>query len=204
MAKKLNKNRMIWSKLMVLLAIIVVLFSPQTFAEATHAHHALQIIGVLLLAICALGRLYSTAFLGGHKNESLIDYGIFSLMRNPLYVFSFIGTVGIAFLTAHLLVIIILPLAFIAVYVPLVRREQDFLLAEFGTPYKDYLARVPAFLPRFSNYHAPETIDLYPQRFARGFLDAIWWPLCYPLIELIEYGHAIGFVPYLFDMPAPF
>src|SRR5262245_36127901 len=53
-----------------------------------------EMLGFLLLIIAALGRLWAFAYIGGKKNRELCQEGPYSLTRNPLYLFSFVGVIG--------------------------------------------------------------------------------------------------------------
>jgi protein-S-isoprenylcysteine O-methyltransferase Ste14 len=55
--------------------------------------------GVILLAIASFGRIWCSLYIGGFKTNSLISGGPYSLCRNPLYFFSFLGGIGIGLAT---------------------------------------------------------------------------------------------------------
>ncbi len=150
-------------------------------------HTTLDMMGVLLVSVCALGRVYTTAYLGGSKNENLISAGPFSVVRNPLYVFSWIGFTGIALMTTHLVVIAIVPVFFAVLYYMLVRREEEFLEQKFGETYSDYKVRVPRFIPKPSLYKTPEEIKVNTGLFVNGVKDAIWWFAAHPVVEMAEF-----------------
>lgn len=194
MAKALNKSRIRLSKLAITLSFILLIFGKEYWLHESSLHETFDYLGYFLLAICALGRLYSTAFLGGHKNQTLITWGPYSVVRNPLYTFSLIGVTGIAFICNHPLIIIGLPLFFYFMYVDLIKREEKFLEKEFGKKYKAYTAAVPRLIPNLSLYKAPETVEMSPRFLNNGLFDAIWWFSAFPIIELIEWLHDTGIV----------
>jgi protein-S-isoprenylcysteine O-methyltransferase Ste14 len=81
--------------------------------------------------------------------RELVVSGLYRYVRNPIYAgvllillghFLWLGTWGLllyalsAFLLTHLFVILY---------------EEPSLRSRFGTPYEDYLARVPRWIPRF-------------------------------------------------------
>lgn len=45
----------------------------------------------------------------------------------------------------------------VVMYVRLARREEQDALAEFGAVYRQYIATVPAYIPRFRNRIAKKT-----------------------------------------------
>ncbi|MCK6418033.1 MAG: isoprenylcysteine carboxylmethyltransferase family protein [Alphaproteobacteria bacterium] len=198
MAKNLNKSRILASKAALISTLLIVLFSRQYWQDDSAYHEVLELVGNFLIAICAMGRVYATAFLGGFKNDRLVTHGIYSLMRNPLYFFSLIGITGVALVSNHLVVMIGLPMFFLLIYLQLIAREESFLLEKFGAAFTDYMQRVPALWPRFSNYNAPQTTELTPRFLNKAFADAVWWLAALPVIELVEYLQTAGWVPTFF------
>ena len=63
MAVKLNKTRIRDSKIALILAFLLILFSRQFWDNESPLHELLDFTGYFLIALCALGRVYATAFL---------------------------------------------------------------------------------------------------------------------------------------------
>lgn len=198
MAKSLNKNRMLGSKAALAVAVLIVLFSRQYWPEESPYHEILETTGSVMIGLCAMGRLYASVFLGGHKNQTLITHGIYAVLRNPLYFFSLLGITGIAMISNHISVMIGLPLFFLFLYSGLIRREQDFLQKEFGKEYESYKNNVASLIPNFSNYNAPDSMTIHPHFVGKAFMDSIWWLAALPIIELCEYLQQLKIIPVLF------
>lgn len=201
MARSLNKSRILISKALAITVFSSLFLTYGIIQVEGFLHELLDMAGIVLISICALGRLYTTAFLGGAKNERLITHGPFSVVRNPLYVFSLIGFSGIALMTSHILFIVLVPLAFLGLYTLLVGREEAFLEKQFGAEYTAYKNAVPRFLPDFSRYENPDEIKVNTKLFNKGAFDAIWWFAAYPLVELAEYLQDNGWIDPLFFLP---
>lgn len=201
MAVALNKTRKRDSKLLVTFILGAMFFTRPLIPMESGLHESLEFFGYFLIAICVCGRLYTTAFLGGYKNQSLIDYGPFSICRNPLYFFSLCGFLGVSFMTNHLAIILLAPPLFYAVYYFLILREEVFLKETFGAAYEEYMRKVPRLLPRFSLYHAPEAVEMRPKYLMRAFRDNLWWFVSFPLIEFSEYLQELHVVTPLFMLP---
>lgn len=189
MAKSLNKSRMHLTRLAIVLSVLVVLFTRETFSDEEPLHDIFDLAGILLVAICAMGRIYCTAFLGGNKNVRLVTYGPFSVVRNPLYVFSLLGITGIALMSNHLLIMIVLPMAFLALYDQLIKREEAHLHEVFGAEFDSYCRAVPRLWPRFKSYVAPERIETSPKLLWIALRDATMWFIPYQIFELVEFLH---------------
>lgn len=201
MAKNLNKSRMRQSKIVVILAFVLAFFTKALIPYESSIHEFTDFLGYFLISVCALGRLYSTAFLGGHKNESLITYGAFSVVRNPLYFFSLLGMTGVSFISGHILIMVAVPIVFVVMYHFLIQREEAFLMEAFGQVYKDYMVSTPRLVPNLKLYNAPESIEVVPKYLSKAFKDAIWWFAAFPLFEFAEYLQESGLVPSLFVLP---
>lgn len=201
MAVGANKTRIRDTAILVGSCFAVILFSKQLVShEQIIMHESLEIIGYFMACIAAIGRIYSTAFLGGFKGNKIVDYGPFSVCRNPLYMFSFIGVCGIALMSLHLFVIIIMPLGLLAIYIPLIKREEVILAERFGKTYANYCAKTPRLVPKFALYKAPEKVEMAPEKLLSAVKDSVMWFAAYPLLELIEKIQDAGYIKPLFHL----
>jgi protein-S-isoprenylcysteine O-methyltransferase Ste14 len=94
MSRSLNLKRVQLSGALAVGTVLGMIVLPVTWPEGTLTHKILWAVASVLIGLAALGRLYATAFLGGFKNQKLVTEGPFSVMRNPLYFFSFVGVCG--------------------------------------------------------------------------------------------------------------
>lgn len=84
--------------------------------------------------------------------ETLNTTGIYSIVRNPLYLGNFFMGLGIA-LFAHLWwLTLIYILIFWLYYERIIFAEEAYLRNKFGRTYLDWASKTPVFIPRFSNY----------------------------------------------------
>ena len=80
--------------------------------------------------------------------QRLVTYGVFSWMRNPLYVGNFLIWIGFT-IGAGVLWFIPIAIVFFAIeYTYIVRYEEGVLESIFGRAYLDYKARTPRWIPR--------------------------------------------------------
>jgi protein-S-isoprenylcysteine O-methyltransferase Ste14 len=113
-------------------------------------------IGSLLVILSALIRTWATAYLrtavvhdAALHNESLMASGPFRRVRNPLYFGNLLLAIGLGTMASRLGFLVIVIGMFLVVY-RLVLREEAGLKASQGESYREFLARVPRFLPAFS------------------------------------------------------
>lgn len=167
------------------------LFAPQAAQVANW-------LGFVLLLVCAFGRLWSLQYLAGFKSRRVISDGPYSIVRNPLYVFSFLGAAGLALAANHSLFFLALLLAYVVYYPFVVISEERGLTTILGREYEEYCARVPRFLPRFGGFHEPETYEIRAARFSRNYLEVVWFPLAWMVLQWITAARAAGRLPELF------
>jgi protein-S-isoprenylcysteine O-methyltransferase Ste14 len=100
------------------------------------------------MAVAGVG-LATRALASGHvkKNRELTMTGPYAYVRNPLYLGSIILAVGFAVAARDVWVAVVLVVFFLAIYVPVIRGEQNYLRDHFPG-YDDYTRRVPSLLPR--------------------------------------------------------
>ncbi|HVI09248.1 MAG TPA: isoprenylcysteine carboxylmethyltransferase family protein [Candidatus Binatia bacterium] len=91
------------------------------------------------------------AIASGHvrKNEALATSGPYAHTRNPLYLGSLLMGVGFAIAARSLWIDAALIVMYVAIYLPVIRKEEEFLRQKFSA-FEDYSRRVPRMLPRFT------------------------------------------------------
>ena len=85
---KTAKNRLLISKTLLVAFIVILTISDHGTISNDNISIALKIVGFILILIGGFGRLWSSLYIEGNKNEKLISGGPYSMMRNPLYIFS--------------------------------------------------------------------------------------------------------------------
>lgn len=84
----------------------------------------------------------------GQRAETLNTTGIYSLVRNPLYVGNYLIFLGCTLMFQSWELVILNTTIFVLAYLPIILREEEFLLARFGDAYRDYVHSVPCAFPR--------------------------------------------------------
>ncbi len=87
--------------------------------------------------------------------DTLNTTGMYSVVRNPLYLGNFFMGLGVM-LFAHLWwLILIYILAFLLYYERIIIAEETYLINKFGNEFLDWASVTPAIVPRLSNYRKP-------------------------------------------------
>jgi len=162
-------------------------------------HIAYDALGVLLIAMAALGRIWCAIYIAGHKNSELTVDGPYSISRNPLYVFSLLGLIGIC-LFAHLALLgIVSTLVFLFYYHFVIRAEENRLAQLFGDSYQSYAKATPRFWPNFSLFHTRDSFSVNPRLLTRALGEVVWFLLAIAVLEFIEMLHDSGILPTLIN-----
>lgn len=184
-----TQHRMFWSRFLGVGTAAYVMLAYPRAPLPSWLLDACEIVGLALLAVAAFGRVWCLLFVAGRKNQVLVTDGPYSVVRNPLYVFSFVGAVGFGLAVENPLIAVTVALAFAAYHHRVVRREEAYLGAAFGAAFEQYCARTPRWWPAFANYREPETLTLCPRTVRRGIVDAMWFIWAFLLWELAELLH---------------
>jgi protein-S-isoprenylcysteine O-methyltransferase Ste14 len=158
-------------------------------------------VGATLIVLCILGRTWSALYIGGIKNKSLVTQGPYSLCRNPLYLSSIVGAVGVGAQFGSLTSALLIGLVAWANYFWRANNEEARLLELFGEDYRRYLVRVSRFLPNFKRWQSPATIQIRPRAVFQTFTDSLFLLIAIPVCGVFDHLHAIGVLKSYFSIP---
>lgn len=91
----------------------------------------------------------------GAEAEELNTTGLYSLVRNPLYLGRIVNFTGLALMSGSWAYGSLIFLLAILVYERICFYEEKFLLAKFGQAYVNWAAEVPALFPRWHGFKQP-------------------------------------------------
>jgi protein-S-isoprenylcysteine O-methyltransferase Ste14 len=129
--------------------------APAVAGGSTRLDHAMDTAGFFvslsgqLVRLTVIGLQYITR--GGQNRRiwanTLVQGGVFSHCRNPLYLGNFLILIGLAIVhNGWAMYLLALPF-FVFAYSALVRSEEEYLAERFGEAYHAYAARVPRWWP---------------------------------------------------------
>jgi len=195
-----ERYRLGFSWIAGLFFVFSVLFSDSSYRES-QLYEFLEFVGYVLIVFATLGRIWATVYIGGRKDEELCQDGPYSVSRNPLYLFSLFGAVGII-LSAQKLTLLAIILPFFVYYYFVIRGEETRLLHFFGQEYADYSKRVGRILPTFKTYTSQESFTVYPKVLFRSMIHASIFMWIFMLLEILEYcKDRTALIPTLFTLP---
>ena len=188
-----------WLFALVLIALI--LFSKSIWeVRAPLVSSTLFLIGIFLVGIASMGRLWCSLYIGGYKTDQLVTLGPYSMCRNPLYFFNLLGGMGVGFASGTLSIPAVVICAFSLYYPFVILSEQKNLFKIHGKEYETYVRSTPAFFPKPSLLKEPAEYTVKPLIFRRRILGAVWFVWLVGILEFIEEAHELQLLPILFRL----
>ena len=140
-----------------LIVLVFVFFKPLNLEEK---NIIVNIAGLLvsfageIIRVVAVG--YAHSGTSGRESflraEHLNTSGIYSIVRNPLYIGNFLIFSGLIVVFSNILALLIFSLFLILQYYFIILAEENFLKKEYGSGYENYCSRVRRILPAFKDY----------------------------------------------------
>jgi len=171
-------------------------------APADHdIHDTIESIGLVLIFICIAGRTWCSFYIGSRKLHELVTTGPYSVSRNPLYVFSTIGAIGVGATFGSIACAAIAGGVVFGVFLRLARSEESALVEFHGEAFRHYCERVPRFWPRLSAWRDGETLTISQSAVYSTFFDSLFFIAAFPLAEGIEWLQQTGLLRPLLLLP---
>lgn len=190
-----QRRRLLWIKAIHLCLLVAFLFNHPGWSANTML--ALQLAGLGTIICSIVGRLWCAVYIGSRKNLELVLTGPYSISRNPLYLFSTMGSVGVGLFCGSIAAALALGIVMSFVFVLTARREAAFLRFKFGAVYDHYEKSTPLLLPNPVLYRRGEDTIFSPRALEATFLDSISFFAIVPVAAVVACLQAAKLVPVL-------
>lgn len=194
------KTRIRMTRIAAFLCLAVLLFVAPSWGRTGPLAEVFRWAGYAALIVGVMGRVWCTVYIGGLKSQLVIDVGPYSMMRNPLYFFSFVGLVGVGLSTGMLAVTAVLAVIFMLYYRGVVAGEEAFLKQLHDADYDKYFQRVPRWLPNPRLYREAAEPMALPRNVLITMIESSTFFLAPPLFALIAWFQDTGVLPVLFRL----
>jgi protein-S-isoprenylcysteine O-methyltransferase Ste14 len=198
---KIVHRRMLVSRIFAVLVVLLAIFTTHSFERDGIIDTVIEMSGLFLLTACSSGRLWSLLYISGYKTCSLITEGPYSITRNPLYLFSLIGAIGIGLASKNLLVLASLVIFYLLYYPLTIITEEEKLKKKLGQPYIDYMKRTPRFLPKLSLYNSSAQYQINTKIFLKSLAYGMWFIWVFIALHFIEMLQQNGYIPVILKVP---
>ena len=194
MASSRSTPRLRLTAVLLALLLVVVAISERRFAAGL-VGEALQLAGLACVACAALGRVWTSIFIAGFKDQMLVRSGPYAIVRHPLYALSLLAMLGLGLTTGSIAITILLVVVFGAINAVAAGDEDRYLRELHGVAHERFVEEVHAVLPRCSAYVVPESLEIRPRVLWNAFLDAGSLIGFYALLRLADAFQQHGMTP---------
>ena len=183
------------------ISILIFAVTNSSLQRGIAVDRLIEWAGIFAIVVCIAGRTWCSLYIGGRKIEQFVTVGPYSVVRNPLYVFSILGTAGAGAQHGSWVVALVLGLLAWVVFYVVALQEERVLAERYGKAFAAYKGSVPRFLPNPGLWRDNPTLTIMPPKVLRTFADAMFFLLSIPLSDALEHLQQIGVLPILFRLP---
>jgi protein-S-isoprenylcysteine O-methyltransferase Ste14 len=185
----------------VLIGFLVISISDSSYQYDSPIRMIDKWIGLIFIIVFIFGRSWASLYIGGRKDDHIVTTGPYSICRNPLYVFSAFGAVGISMQTGSIVIGLCFGLVVILVFFLVTKQEEKRLVREHGDEYLKYKQSVPRYVPKFSLWRDQPTVAINSKNILRTFGDSTLSLTAIPVADILSYLHKHEIIPVLFRLP---
>lgn len=168
------------------LGLCALVFSTRPHGFEGVFHTFIKLTGYSFVFIACIGRIWCAIHITGRKNRELCQTGPYAFTRNPLYLFSFIGAVGICLGAQACLEAVLMALVFLVYYKFMIRTEEQRLTVLFGLNYEQYCQTVPRFWPRWRKLPQVQELAINVNALTKAVREAALFLIAILGIEVLE------------------
>ena len=186
----------------ILIAFLLFFTEPVPMIDKPLFEGLFMLGGCTCAVIGALGRAWASLFISGKKDQTLIHVGPYANSRNPLYFFSFIGSLGVGLGSETITIPTVIVILFVIYYKLVIKDEEKRLEELFGEEYRSYKAKTPCFFPKFNGATSKldDHYDVNPRIFYRRLFDCAWFVIFIGILEFSEAMNELNWLPSLFKI----
>lgn len=199
--QRIQRRRKRTLRIGIVVLLCLACFTRAGFDRENDWHDSIEAIGILAIMVCILGRGWCALYIGGRKKTALVTRGPYSISRNPLYVFSFVGAFGAGAQSGSLVIAALFACACWCVFRMVVEHEETLLADRFGTAFHDFCRSVPRFGPNLMTWRDEEDLVSKPVLFLSTIRDACWFLVAVPVFEGIKLLQDQGWLVPLIWLP---
>jgi protein-S-isoprenylcysteine O-methyltransferase Ste14 len=198
---KIARLRVVVSRIFATLVALLVIFTTPSFQQGGLADLLSDTTALFLLTVCSMGRLWALLYISGKKTQEVVTDGPYSIVRHPLYLFSFIGAIGIGLASDNILVLAAVIIFYLSYYPLTILSEEKTLTKKFGQAYIDYAKCTPGFLPKLSLYKSTDHFAVNANILLKNLALGMWFIWIFILFNVTQTLQTMGIIPVLLKVP---
>ncbi|MEC7918730.1 MAG: isoprenylcysteine carboxylmethyltransferase family protein [Candidatus Neomarinimicrobiota bacterium] len=167
------------------------IFVPYSLDVSLNTSLILSVLGFFLVMLGGFGRIWASLYIEGFKTKTLIKEGPYSMVRNPLYVFSLMIFTGLCLAIKSIPISIALITIFTLFHIPTILNEEKTLLDTHDESYREYYKSTPRLFPNIFKYRKPKSTDRIEVKIER-INKRLWEVIGYLVLFVIIDGYWIS------------
>ena len=196
MKQRVKIDRLLAATTAICFTAVLYLF-PRLFVTIPGVDNLIVLIGLIIALDGNVLRMAARGHKKARSNKSnyLVTSGPYTLVRNPMYLGSFLIGAGFVLIAWPWWMLPMFTLAFYLRFKKQIAKEEIFLHSTFGNQYKNYCAKVPRFFPALKNpfdSHHRETFDLDELFSTKETWGLLAWPILAILLKSIQEKIILG------------
>jgi len=166
MKTRIKVDGIFLSSVIILLGVIYLF--PQLYPKSLMLDDCLDFVSVIFILkgifLRMTARGYKREF--SQQGKGLVATGPYSIVRNPMYLGTYLIGAGFVLLVLPWWTVFIFSLAFYGRFRKQIMLEENFLTQSFGETYREYCHRVPRLFPSWSSIWTMKIKDVFPWELA--------------------------------------
>lgn len=186
-----------WRSYLPLLMIVIILLTMPYFEYPGHSEKLDDMWEIFCMFISCFGIGIRALTIGyapkgtsgtntrGQVADALNTTGMYSIVRNPLYLGNFIIWFGIALFFRLWWFSLVVTLLFWVYYERIIFAEEEFLREKFGESYLMWAQKTPVFIPNIRNWRRSEMTFSFRKALKNGYKSFFAMVVSYVILEII-------------------
>ena len=182
----------------IILTIFIYQF-PKAYSTNIILDSLLNFVGMVILLKGVYLRMAARGFKKAHSQSGLglVVSGPYSLVRNPMYLGSFLMGAGFILIVWPWWTLPVFTALFYFRFKSQILKEEVHLKELFGYEYEEYTKKVPRLFPRLKNLLFAKTKEVFPLEYVwttKEKWGLIGWPVLAVFLEGLQERVVFGFV----------
>lgn len=188
--KRVQIDAFVIGAFMIIVGILVLRF-PGMYLEGKSVRDIFDVVGFAVIIIGALLRMAGRGYkkFASQQSNRLATGGPYKLVRNPMYLGTFLVGVGFMFPLYPLWTTAIFATVFYLRFIVQIREEEAWLKNTFGREYEEYCRRIPAFIPTLRSLKNVSLKEVFPWEClwtTKEKYGLLYWPVLSVILGLLQ------------------
>lgn len=174
---------------------------PWLYTSSRATDNILDFIGIIGVLKGIYFRMAARGYKKAHSQSGhgLVMVGPYTLVRNPMYLGSFLMGTGFVLIVWPWWTAPIFGYLFYVRFIPQIKKEELYLHETFGQDYDEYTKKVPRIFPKIKDAVMAKAKDIFPLKYiwtTKEKWGLIGWPMLAVFSEAFQEKVVFGFADF--------